>query len=620
MPNKINYTVQTANTNKSVEYWNPYTNQYQDTNPLIGIPAGSYSGLKARLKGSNPAIIATYPNSVTVVDATVSQRASWVVDGDSLDVGYLSSNPPLTGWAGQLYPTLDSSKFGEQKIVAVSGQTFQAMFDNQTYNKDHLDVSVNKLVIVTMGTGTNSLMYNVPVADLKAQIIQYIQVWRTWAAQKGVIIRIIMEGLTLNMKNYGIPLATYEERRQQLNADMFANYKSVFGADYFINWDADAAMRDGTNRTYFTDDGQHFTDEGQRIRSNIARPYLLAAQAGTALAPVATPTTGQPQLTAPGFSAASSGATSVRLRRTTIAGATSYVVQRSTSVDFSTALATLNMNSSEEVDDTGLATNTKYFYRLQAVGTGYKASEYATANVTTGTVVAPISSNISRLFLASTGVSTTSGTFSWADTAGSGDVLSSNSLSEISVLPTAINNQPAIRLNSTQLNGVVNSGITASQPFQILLVGRLPDTGATLGLFGMGNDVSGGDAGSIVDMLAYDSRLTIHGWGAGNINQGQAPFIPYGQYCIWGVRFNGATAKSLCIPRRSDISFDESEAKDITTALLPNTPFRLGQSHTPGLPFNTGVLECAAIIVQNLYDDAQWAQNIAYLKNKFALS
>lgn len=69
MPNKITYTAVASNTTKDIEYWNPYTQQYQDANPLTGIPAGSYAGLKARLKGSNPAIIATYAGSVIVTDS-----------------------------------------------------------------------------------------------------------------------------------------------------------------------------------------------------------------------------------------------------------------------------------------------------------------------------------------------------------------------------------------------------------------------------------------------------------------------------------------------------------------------------------------------------------------------
>lgn len=71
MANQILYDVTTSNTTKPAEYWNPYTNAYQDTNPLTGIPAGTYSGLKARLKGSNPEIVANYTGSVTVVDGMV---------------------------------------------------------------------------------------------------------------------------------------------------------------------------------------------------------------------------------------------------------------------------------------------------------------------------------------------------------------------------------------------------------------------------------------------------------------------------------------------------------------------------------------------------------------------
>jgi hypothetical protein len=76
MPNKITYTAVASNTTKSIEYWNPYTQQYQDANPLTGIPAGSYTGLKARLKGSNPAIIATYAGSVIVTDSGTTPTPS----------------------------------------------------------------------------------------------------------------------------------------------------------------------------------------------------------------------------------------------------------------------------------------------------------------------------------------------------------------------------------------------------------------------------------------------------------------------------------------------------------------------------------------------------------------
>jgi hypothetical protein len=111
MPNQILYTATKANTSKPIEFWNPATQQYQDSNPLTGIPAGTYSGLKVRLKGSNPEIVAAYADSVTVLGSggggstpplsgkwiTSPPTAKVVVPGAAYDSLYALSTSVING-------------------------------------------------------------------------------------------------------------------------------------------------------------------------------------------------------------------------------------------------------------------------------------------------------------------------------------------------------------------------------------------------------------------------------------------------------------------------------------------------------------------------------------------
>jgi hypothetical protein len=112
MPNQILYTATKANTSKPIEFWNPVTQQYQDSNPLTGIAAGTYSGLKVRLKGSNPEIVANFSGSVTVTDGsgnggdggtgpstwtTAPAQVKLIVDGAPYDSFYPYSTTAIDG-------------------------------------------------------------------------------------------------------------------------------------------------------------------------------------------------------------------------------------------------------------------------------------------------------------------------------------------------------------------------------------------------------------------------------------------------------------------------------------------------------------------------------------------
>jgi hypothetical protein len=128
-------------------------------------------------------------------------------------------------------------------------------------------------------------------AQIKADTIEYIQNVRTWqAAHNNFPVILLLETLTKNGKKYGAyttdaGLAQYETYRKQINADRLANYKTDYGADMCQNYDSDVRMLDVTNTDIFTADQQHFTDAGQAIRASLNAPYLIAAEAGTFLAP-----------------------------------------------------------------------------------------------------------------------------------------------------------------------------------------------------------------------------------------------------------------------------------------------------------------------------------------------
>jgi predicted esterase len=100
--------------------------------------------------------------------------------------------------------------------------------------------------------------------------------------------------------------------------------------------------------------------------------------------------------------------TSIALSWTSVANAAIYVVERSTSIDFTLNLTTINNGSSLSLTDSGLTTATQYYYRVKARGAGYIDSAYYSNTISTsGGGTQLLTPSLSRLGIGTTSLSVT---------------------------------------------------------------------------------------------------------------------------------------------------------------------------------------------------------------------
>jgi lysophospholipase L1-like esterase len=112
------------------------------------------------------------------------------------------------------------------------------------------------------------------------------------------------------------------------------------------------------------------------------------------------------RLASPTLSFSNIATTSLTITWTFSTNAVTYLLERSTSVDFSLNLTTVYSGTGNTVNDTGLVSNTTYYYRVKALAIGYIDSAFAADFVTTsggaGQLPTP---SVSRLGIGTTSLS-----------------------------------------------------------------------------------------------------------------------------------------------------------------------------------------------------------------------
>jgi hypothetical protein len=234
--------------------------------------------------------------SVTVNVGTGNLKAAQAAFGDSEVRGYLTSDEATKNWPQQLFDNfLDKTKFAQPRIFAISNQVtadmLTAQWDNFVAATPQL-LADGQQIIVNIGGGINDAMYLgfQALTVVKANKIELIRRLRAWGVQNNRPVKIVLESITRNGKQYGTTsLADCEAIRIQINDDALATYKTDYDADYYCNYNADDRMADFGDTDYFTEDEEHFTDLGQLARAQDELPYYIAAQQGAVLAPLPDP-------------------------------------------------------------------------------------------------------------------------------------------------------------------------------------------------------------------------------------------------------------------------------------------------------------------------------------------
>jgi hypothetical protein len=285
MSNKITYTVKTENTTKAVEYWNPVTNQYQDANPIINIPAGTYTGLKARLKGSNPYIIANYSASVVVVDAVVTNPTNptnptnnadspvWLMAmGDSQATQFLGKPWPI-----QIEEKLDLTQYSFMDNNSVGGYRIQHILDVIPAYIAAWKKAEYPQAIAVFYLGVNNTIDTMPLVDAVSQYRQCTSLLNDAG------VKCIYVTFNPNRGQYQSNPALDAQQlalRNAYNQEMIANGVSQHGfaavvdvtADTRIGLDDSPITQAGT---YFSaDDRLHLLTDGQRVLAEYIAPVI----------------------------------------------------------------------------------------------------------------------------------------------------------------------------------------------------------------------------------------------------------------------------------------------------------------------------------------------------------
>jgi hypothetical protein len=209
--------------------------------------------------------------------------------GDSQDDGYLTSGGTATAWGSVEYSLVDAAKFGPPVFIAVAGETLlQQRVRVQNQLLPAIDTVNFRGAHIDLGAGTNDIGQGATAADVTARrklIIQDIRAWQ--AAHNNFPITIAVLSMTKNGKaDQGVSIADNWTQSSAANDDWLANYKT-YGADYYSNYSADVRLTDPNNQDYFNPDKLHCNDAGHVVKAGLNKPILLAAYAGTALAPAA---------------------------------------------------------------------------------------------------------------------------------------------------------------------------------------------------------------------------------------------------------------------------------------------------------------------------------------------
>lgn len=277
MANKITYTVKTTNSTRRVLYWNPSTLTYTPDNPILNIPAGTYSGLKARFEG-DPEIIATISKSVIVTDAstlppeyTGGTPVYLMAMGDSNATDFKSQ-----AWPRQTEFLLDLDYYSFMRNLSVGGDRLAHVIDRLPTYIASWDKTKYSQAIAVINTGVNN---TIDLMDFNTMIAQYEQITSTLT---NAGIKSIFVTFSPNRGQYQANPSLDAQQlalRNAINNELITNGVSKHGftavvdtrADTYIGLD-DAPI-DGQN-TYFDVDKLHLLTPAQVILASYIAPVI----------------------------------------------------------------------------------------------------------------------------------------------------------------------------------------------------------------------------------------------------------------------------------------------------------------------------------------------------------
>lgn len=210
--------------------------------------------------------------------------------GDSLCFGDETTDPATKRWSAQMLGLLASSQFAGPFVFA---QNSTRLVQEIPYKQlpdalAAIDRTAYKQAVLFVGGGLNDFWFQgATVAQLKAARLAIISAVRTWQAEHDSFpVKVVFLSVPPMQGSFGlISLAEYEARRKAFNDDWLANY-ATYGADYYVNKNAAPELLDPANATYYVPSKLHTNDAGALVLASLVKPTLLAAHAGTALAPL----------------------------------------------------------------------------------------------------------------------------------------------------------------------------------------------------------------------------------------------------------------------------------------------------------------------------------------------
>jgi lysophospholipase L1-like esterase len=181
------------------------------------------------------------------------------------------------------------------------------------------------------------------------------------------------------------------------------------------------------------------------------------------------------------------------------------------------------------------------------------------------------------------------------------------------------NGYPAIRLKNQVMRGHLNSFSNMNEPFQLLMVVRVPSNQDTnMYLAGLGGPYT--SEGCTLNLTSYGGKCIL--FSGADDNRNVAPAMVYDRFVLIGGRYGPSTATGASGPVLTYVNGAVSSPRNLWLNTYAPTPLAIGCDGSFGYTGDglfDGDFEVAAVIAEKSNSDATWNANVQYLNQKYAL-
>lgn len=347
-----------------------FSGSYTDLTNQPALFSGAYANLTGKpVIPTVPTVVSAFTNDALYQNPVqVRQTVT-----DSLNANQVSFGPEFYQSNGQLRISTPASVSTVDQVVLagstnpVSGAAVKAVTDTKAATV-HTHVYAD---VQNFNAGVQAYLQSLP-GFAAGTVLQSNMTW----VVAGTVSQTTLSAATLTVGTLTATTAVL-------------NWTSVPNSTtYVVQQAIDAAFSNGLLTAY---SGAALTTTVTGLQPATTYYFRIKATAtgyaDGAYSPTLSLTTPLPGLTAPTLSLASSTSSSIGVTLGSVSNAQRYTVDRSTVVDYSSAVTSSTYVTGITYTDVGLASSTTYYYRARASASGFSDSPYATASLATSSSV-----------------------------------------------------------------------------------------------------------------------------------------------------------------------------------------------------------------------------------------